>query len=103
MFLVLLPPFPCDWTGVLASVSLPTPEMLQQGQTLYEGKARCIGCHGQIALRRPLSEQGLFAIIKFGVAGTAHFPFHYLLSDEEILAIVHYQLHRVQTNLKEKG
>lgn len=76
---------------------MPTHEMIQQGQRLYEGKARCQGCHGRIALRRSLSEDALFSVIKFGVPGTAHFPFQYLLSDEEIWAIVHFQLQRVFT------
>jgi mono/diheme cytochrome c family protein len=68
-------------------------EQLKQGKALYEGLARCIHCHGQTALRRPLTKQELFSVIKFGVPGTSHMPFRYLLSDEEIWAIVQYQLH----------
>ena len=67
-------------------------EQVQQGKTLYEGLARCIHCHGQTALRRPLTQQELFSVIKFGVPGTSHMPFRYLLSDEEIWTIVQYQL-----------
>jgi len=68
-------------------------EHIQEGKALYEGLARCIHCHGQTALRRPLTKQELFSIIKNGVPGTSHMPFKHLLSDEEIWAIVQYQLH----------
>ena len=67
-------------------------EQLKQGKALYEGLARCIHCHGETALRRPLTKQELFSVIKFGVPGTSHMPFQYLLSDEEIWSIVQYQL-----------
>jgi len=70
----------------------PSLENIQQGKTLYEGLARCIHCHGQAALRRSLTKQELFSIIKFGVPGTSHMPFKHLLSDEKIWAIVEYQL-----------
>ncbi|MDH5574986.1 MAG: cytochrome c, partial [Nitrospirota bacterium] len=50
-------------------------ERIQQGKALYEGLARCIHCHGQTAMRRPLSKEELFAIIKNGVPGTSHMPF----------------------------
>lgn len=89
------------WLGYpsqgVASSPMATHELLQQGQRLYEGKARCQGCHGRIAVRRPLSEDALFSVIKFGVPKTAHFPFQYLLSDAEIWAIVHFQLQRVSS------
>ena len=68
-------------------------EHIQQGKALYEGLARCIHCHGQTAVRRPLTKEELFFIIKDGVPGTSHMPFQYLLSDEEIWSIVQYQLH----------
>lgn len=76
--------------------SAPSLERIQQGKALYEGLARCIHCHGQTALRRPLTRQELFSIIKFGVPGTSHMPFTYLLSDEQIWAIVQYQLDACQ-------
>lgn len=78
-----------------AKASAPSFERIQQGKTLYEGLARCIHCHGQTALRRTLTRQKLFTIIKFGVPGTSHMPFKHLLSDEEIWSIVHYQLHDI--------
>lgn len=73
--------------------SAPSLEHIQQGKALYEGLARCIHCHGQTSVRRPLTKEELFSIIKNGVPGTSHMPFRYLLSDEEIWAIVQYQLH----------
>ena len=75
--------------------SPPSLEHIQQGKALYEGLARCIHCHGQTAVRRPLSKEELFSIIKKGVPGTSHMPFKHLLSDEEIWAIVQYQLHDI--------
>ena len=78
--------------------SPPSLEHIQQGKALYEGLARCIHCHGQTALRRPLTKQEIFSIIKFGVPGTSHIPFKHLLSDEEIWAIVQYQLHDTSMN-----
>lgn len=78
--------------------SPPSLEHIQQGEALYEGIARCIHCHGQTALRRPLTRQELFSIIKFGVPGTSHMPFKHLLSDEEIWAIVEYQLNDICLN-----
>jgi len=72
--------------------SPPSLEHIQEGKALYEGLARCSHCHGQTALRRPLTKDELFAIIKDGVPGTSHMPFKHLLSDEEIWAIVQYQL-----------
>lgn len=76
----------------------PSGERIQQGKSLYEGMARCISCHGRTALRRPLTKQELFSIIKFGVPGTSHMPFMNLLSDEQIWAIVEYQLNDICIN-----
>ncbi|MDT3779047.1 cytochrome c [Nitrospira sp. MA-1] len=73
----------------------PSEERLQQGKALYEGVARCMHCHGQTAVRRPLTKQELFSIIQLGVPGTSHMPFKHLLSDEEIWSIVYYQLHGI--------
>lgn len=76
----------------------PSVERIQQGKALYEGLGRCIHCHGQTALRRPLTGQELFSIIQLGVPGTSHIPFMFLLSDEQIWAIVDYQLHDICIN-----
>jgi mono/diheme cytochrome c family protein len=78
--------------------SAPSLDRIQQGKVLYEGLARCVHCHGQTALRRPLTRQELFSIIKFGVPGTSHMPFTYLLSDEQIWAIVEFQCHAIGIN-----
>ncbi|WP_454062049.1 c-type cytochrome [Candidatus Nitrospira salsa] len=72
--------------------SSPSMEQITQGKTLYEGRARCVHCHGHKAVRRELTDQELFSIIKFGVPGTSHIAFKYLLSDEEVWSIVYYQL-----------
>lgn len=76
----------------------PSVERFQLGKALYEGLARCMHCHGRTAVRRPLTKQELFSIIKLGVPGTSHMPFMYLLSDEQIWAIVDYQLNDICIN-----
>jgi mono/diheme cytochrome c family protein len=81
-----------------APPSLPSLDRMQQGQALYEGLARCVHCHGHRAVRRSLTDQELFSIIKFGVPGTSHIPYTHLLSDDEIWSIVHYQLHETCKN-----
>jgi mono/diheme cytochrome c family protein len=78
--------------GDIPNHSPSSIEQVKQGKALYEGLARCIHCHGHTALRRPLTRKELFTIIKFGVPGTSHIPYTHLLSDEEIWAIVNYQL-----------
>jgi mono/diheme cytochrome c family protein len=78
--------------GDILDASPPSVGHMEQGKALYEGVARCVHCHGRTALRRALTAQELFSIIKFGVPGTSHMPFTYLLSDEEIWSIVYYQL-----------
>jgi hypothetical protein len=78
--------------------STPSLERIQQDKSLYVGPARCVYRHGQTALRRPLTGQELFSIIKSGVPGTSHMPFTYLLSDEEIWDIVAYQLRETCQN-----
>lgn len=90
-------------TSTAQEIDRPTPptpslERIRQGKGLYEGLARCIHCHGQTALRRPLTRQEFFSIIKFGVPGTSHMPFMFLLSDEQIWAIVEYQLREACEN-----
>jgi mono/diheme cytochrome c family protein len=79
--------------GDIPLASSPSGENIQRGKALYEGLARCVHCHGSAALRRPLTATELFLVIKFGVSGTSHIPYRHLLSDEEIWAIVEYQLH----------
>lgn len=81
--------------GDILDASPPSIEQVKQGKALYEGLARCIHCHGQTALRRRLTKQELFSVIKFGVPGTSHMPFMFLLSDEQIWAIVDYQLNDI--------
>lgn len=76
----------------------PSVERIQEGKALYKGLARCRHCHGQTAVRRPLTKQELFSIIKLGVPGTSHMPFQHLLADEEIWSIVYYQLHDICMN-----
>ena len=92
---IMQSPVPPDKRIEARSLTNPLPEspdILAQGKALYEGRARCVHCHGQNALRRTLTKEEIFSIIKFGVPGTSHIAFQHLLSDEEIWPIVHYQL-----------
>jgi hypothetical protein len=84
--------------GDIPPASSPSGENIQRGKALYKGLARCVHCHGSAALRRPLTATELFSVIKFGVPGTSHIPYQHLLSDDEIWAIVEYQLHGIGIN-----
>ena len=83
----------------------PSPEIIEQGKALYEGKGTCANCHGMTGhgdgpgatsltpqprnfhhrgLWRHRTEGELFWVVKNGSPETAMIPFGGLLSDEEI-------------------
>lgn len=89
-----------------------SPEIIEKGKALYEGKGTCVNCHGvnghgdgpgaanmnppprvfrSRGFWRHRSEGEIFWVIKYGVAGTAMIPFGGLLSDEEIWTVMHYE------------
>lgn len=89
-----------------------TPEVVEQGKAIYEGKGTCANCHGVtgrgdgpggVALDPPprnfrhhgmwrhRTEGELFWVIKYGSPGTGMIPFGGLLSDEEIWAVLRYE------------
>jgi uncharacterized membrane protein YkoI/mono/diheme cytochrome c family protein len=90
----------------------PSPEVVEQGKTIYEGKGTCVVCHGASGggdgpgaanlnpparvlraqgLWRHRSEGEIFWVIKHGSAETAMIPFGGLLSDEEIWTVMQYE------------
>lgn len=89
-----------------------TPEMLEKGKTIYEGKGTCFNCHGMSGrgngpgaanLNPPprvfkshgfwnhRTEGEIFWVIKHGSPGTAMIPFGGLLSDEDIWTVMLYE------------
>lgn len=89
-----------------------SPEVIEQGKTVYHGKGTCFTCHGAdgdgngpaAAKLNPLprnfqhhgfwrhrTEGELFWVIKYGSPGTAMIGFSQVLSDEDIWALIHYE------------
>lgn len=89
-----------------------SPEAIEQGKALYEGKGTCINCHGvsgqgngpgaanlnpsprnfrHRGFWRHRTEGEIFWVIKNGSSDTAMIPFGGLLSDEEIWTIMQYE------------
>lgn len=89
-----------------------TPETLEKGKAIYEGKGTCFNCHGMtgrgngpgaVNLDPPprvfkshgfwkhRTEGEIFWVIKHGSPGTAMIPFGGLLSDEEIWTVMLYE------------
>jgi mono/diheme cytochrome c family protein len=89
-----------------------TPDILEKGKAIYEGKGTCFNCHGMsgrgdgpgaATLNPPArvfkshgfwkhrTEGEIFWVIKHGSPGTAMIPFAGLLSDEEIWTVMLYE------------
>jgi len=89
-----------------------SPEIVENGKTIYEGKGGCVNCHGAsgrgdgpgaATLKPPprvfrshgfwmhRSEGEIFWVIKNGSPGTAMIPFGGMLSDEEIWSVMQYE------------
>lgn len=89
-----------------------TPDILEKGKALYEGKGTCFNCHGKDGRGRGVgaanlnppprvfksrgfwkhrTEGEIFWVIKNGSPGTAMIPFSGLLSDEEIWTVMLYE------------
>ena len=104
---VLRPRVPSDQMDAARSVTNPlqsTPELIEQGKALFEGKAFCKACHGadgkglpkELELKGPLprnftdkrwqatrTDGELFWILKNGSPGTDMAPFVPLVLTEE--------------------
>ena len=89
-----------------------SPEIVENGKIIYEGKGGCVNCHGAsgrgdgpgaATLKPPprvfrshgfwmhRSEGEIFWVIKNGSPGTAMIPFGGMLSDEEIWSVMQYE------------
>ncbi len=89
-----------------------SPDIIEKGKALYEGKGTCVNCHGaggrgdgvaamgldpsprdfhHHGFWRHRTEGEIFWVIKHGIAGTAMIPFGSQLSDEEIWTVMQYE------------
>jgi mono/diheme cytochrome c family protein len=96
----------------LTNPLLDSPQIIEQGKALYEGKGTCFNCHGtdgrgngpaatglnpsprnfhHHGFWRHRTEGEIFWVVKHGIAGTAMIPFAGTLTDEEIWAIIQYE------------
>jgi mono/diheme cytochrome c family protein len=112
---MMAPRVPADKLAEARALTSPlpnSPEIVEKGKTLYNGKGTCFNCHGAsgrgdgAAARgldpsprdfhhhgfwRHRAEGELFWVIKHGIAGTAMIPFGGQLTDEEIWAVIQYE------------
>ena len=96
----------------LASPLPDSPEIVEKGKSLYNGKGTCFNCHGKDGSGNGMAAVGLdpsprnfqhhgfwrhrtvgeiFWVIKHGSPGTAMIGFGDQLSDEEIWSIIQYE------------
>jgi mono/diheme cytochrome c family protein len=89
-----------------------SPEVIEQGKAVYNGKGGCVTCHGidgdgkgpgavnmnpsprnfqHHGFWRHRSEGEVFWTIKYGSPGTAMIAFGSVLSDNEIWALIQYE------------
>jgi len=112
---MMMPRVPADKLAearALVNPLPPSPDIVEKGKTIYEGKGTCVNCHGASGhgdgpgaanLKPPprvfrshgfwrhRSEGEIFWVIKYGSPGTAMIPFGGLLSDEEIWTVMQYE------------
>lgn len=101
-----------DEARALQNPLTATPDILEKGKTIYEGKGTCFNCHGMSGrgngpgaanlnpsprvfkshgFWKHRTEGEIFWVIKHGSPGTAMIPFGGLLSDEEIWTVMLYE------------
>ena len=112
---VMTPRVPADKLAEARALTSPlpdSPEIVERGRRLYNGKGTCFNCHGEKGggnglaaakldpsprnfqhhgFWRHRTEGELFWVIKHGSPGTAMVGFGQALSDEEIWAIIQYE------------
>ncbi|MGD9852363.1 MAG: c-type cytochrome [Nitrospirales bacterium] len=112
MMMPRVPADKMDEARLLKSPLPESPDIVEQGKAIYEGKGTCINCHGAkgrgdglgaATLNPPprvfrshgfwmhRTEGEIFWVIKHGSAGTAMIPFGGLLTDEEIWTVMQYE------------
>lgn len=112
---MMQPRVPADKLAEARTLTSPlpdSPEVVEQGKVLYNGKGTCLNCHGKDGggngpgaaqldpsprnfrhhgFWRHRTEGELFWVIKYGSPGTGMLGFGQALSDEEIWAIIQYE------------
>jgi mono/diheme cytochrome c family protein len=112
---MMSPRVPADKLAEARALTSPlpdSPEIVEKGKSLYNGKGTCFNCHGKdgagngpaaIGLdpaprnfhhrgfRRHRTEGEIFWVIKHGSPGTSMIGFGDQLSDEEIWTIIQYE------------
>jgi uncharacterized membrane protein YkoI/mono/diheme cytochrome c family protein len=112
---MMMPRVPADKMAeakALVNPLPPSPDIVEKGKAIYEGKGTCANCHGASGrgdgpgaatlnppprvfrshgLWRHRSEGEIFWVIKYGSPGTGMIPFGGLLSDEEIWTVMQYE------------
>lgn len=112
---MMQPIVPADKLGEARALKNPlpnSPEIIEQGKAVYNGKGGCVTCHGidgdgkgpaaanlnpaprnfqHHGFWRHRTEGEVFWAIKYGSPGTAMIAFGSVLSDQEIWALIHYE------------
>jgi mono/diheme cytochrome c family protein len=112
---IMEPRVPADKLEEARALNSPladSPEIVAQGQKIYEGRGTCFNCHGMKGrgdgpggstlnpsprnfrhrgMWHHRSEGEIFWVIKHGIEGTGMIPFGGLLSDEEIWKVIQYE------------
>lgn len=112
---MMQPRVPADKLAEARSLTSPfpdSPETVEKGKALYNGKGTCFTCHGKTGAGdgpvagslnpppqnfqhhgfwRHRTEGEIFWVIKFGSPGTSMIGFGGVLMDEEIWAIIQYE------------
>lgn len=112
---MMAPRVPADRIQQARALTSPlpeSPEIIEKGKALYEGKGSCVTCHGTTGrgdgpgaagldpsprnfhhhgFWRHRTEGEIFWVIKHGSPGTGMIGFGSMLSDEEMWAIMQYE------------
>ena len=112
---IMAPRVPADEIDQARKMVSPfpdSPEMLEKGKAIYEGKGTCFNCHGNSGrgdgpgglslnpsprnfghhgMWRHRTEGEIFWVIKNGSPGTGMIPFGGMLTDEEIWTVMQYE------------
>jgi mono/diheme cytochrome c family protein len=111
---IMAPRVPADKLEEARALKSPlqdSPDIIEKGEALYNGKGTCFNCHGKDGmgggpaavgldpsprnfhhhgLWRHRAEGEIFWVIKHGSPGTAMVGFGNMLADEEIWTLVRY-------------
>ena len=112
---IMHPRVPADKLAEARALTSPlpdSPEIVEKGKALFEGKGTCFNCHGMDGggngpaaaqldpsprnfhhhgFWRHRTEGEIFWVIKNGSPGTAMIGFGPVLSDEEIWSVIQYE------------